>query len=98
MQTATFVCRGRQLQSLYEDGFPYADFGRGGEVRISRNSRVDPIPGDGIRFRIEWLGRFRYMFGEFTTCDDDGNPFLTKAAAVAYEQLRLQRDYYKLPM
>lgn len=67
------------------------------DVDVTRNSHVDPIPGDTVRWGIFWKGEFAEQFGEVTDTDDRGNPFRTKQSAVDHEIRMIDRDFYKLP-
>jgi len=96
-QRTRFICTGRGIASTYADGVDYAKFaGDSGTVRVERNSHVDPLPGNGVRWAIFWLGPFKEKFGECTDVDDRNQPFLTKQAAVDHEMLMIDRDYYRM--
>jgi hypothetical protein len=90
------VCTGSGIKTTYEDGVDYQRFAGDGEVRVTRNSHVDPMPGAGVAWGIFWLGEFQKRFGECTAFDDDGKPFTTKQAAVDHELKMIDRDYYRL--
>jgi len=80
------------LIPLVDDDIDYEEFFEGSGIRLTveRNSRIEVLPGSGIRFGIYWLQpELVDRFGELTDCDENGRPLRSHGQAVALEQRML---------
>lgn len=85
----TVVChKNGSLIPLVDDDIDYEKLLEGSGIRLTaeRNSRIEVLPGSGIRFGIYWLQpELVDRFGELTDCDEAGLPLRSHRQAVELE-------------
>lgn len=83
------------VKVLYEDSIKNSILCNGARLEsLVRNSHVEPVPGNVIRFQIVWEEPFSRKFGRITRSDEFGNPFETRQSAVDREVAMILQQFY----